>query len=147
VDTLPPPSPHPLLGYAPLTKGSFFPDARLTAQTAHTAVVGDPFVAHRRHDAHSEPSPHELPVEQLPPPPLDPPAGYALPTLGPLFPEAPPHHVPASRGRTHPYGPPPAVTGHSPFHGGPPPPLPSLAGIPLLLSAVVTPPVATVAQP
>jgi hypothetical protein len=36
-------------------------------------------------------------VEHLPPPPPYPPAGYALSTLGPLFPESPPHHVPTSR--------------------------------------------------
>jgi hypothetical protein len=77
------------LGYAPPTHGPLFPDARLDAQPAHDAAtaavaVGDPHVAHRRHDAHSEPSPHDLPVEQLPPPPLYPPAGYALPILGPF---------------------------------------------------------------
>jgi hypothetical protein len=61
----------------------------MDAQTAHAAataatVVRDPPLAHRRHDAHSEPSPHELPVEQLPPPPPYLPAGYALSTLGPF---------------------------------------------------------------
>jgi hypothetical protein len=62
--------PDPLLGYA-----------RLDAQTAvAAAAVAAPFgdipIAHRRHDAHSAPSPHELPVEQLRAPPPYPPAGY-----------------------------------------------------------------------
>jgi hypothetical protein len=42
-------------------------------------------------------------VDLLQPPPPYPPAGHALPTLGPLFPKAPPHHVPppvATRIRT-----------------------------------------------
>jgi hypothetical protein len=68
-------------------------DARLKAQMAHAALavathVGDPHVAQRRHDAPREPSRLELLVEQLPPPPPYPLAGYALPNLGPLFPEA-----------------------------------------------------------
>jgi hypothetical protein len=85
------------------------------------ARVADPHVTQRRHDAYREPSRHEQPVELLPPLPPYPSVGYAVPTIGPLFPEAPPHHVPASRDHTHPYGPPPLVTGHSPLPGGPPP--------------------------
>jgi hypothetical protein len=101
-------------------------NARLDAQTANTAgtvatLVGDTPVAQRRRDAPREPSHHELPVEQLPAPPQYPPAGYALPHLGPLFAEAPPHHVSTSRGHPHPYGLPTATTNHSPSPGGPPP--------------------------
>jgi hypothetical protein len=49
-------------------------NARMDARTAHAlaavaVAIGATLVAHRRHDAHSEPSPHELHVEQLPPPP------------------------------------------------------------------------------
>jgi hypothetical protein len=93
---------EPLLGYA-----------RQAAQTAvAAAAAAAPFgaipVARRRHDAHSAPSPHELPVEQLPPPPPYPPAGYALTTLGPFVSEAPPHNVPTPRGHPHPYGLPPS---------------------------------------
>jgi hypothetical protein len=43
VDTLPPPPPHPRLGYAPPTQGPLFPDARLTLLLAtpmsHTVVT------------------------------------------------------------------------------------------------------------
>jgi hypothetical protein len=104
-------------------------NARLDARTAHAAVAvatlaGDPHVAHRRHDAHGESLPHELPVEQLPPPPPYPPARHALLTLGPFFSEAPPHNVPTPRGHPHPYGPPLAVAGHSLSPGGLPPPFP-----------------------
>jgi hypothetical protein len=110
------------LGYASHTHGPRFPDARLDAQMAHAAaavaaVVGDPPLAHRRHDALGEPSPHELPVERLPPPPPYPPGGYVLPTHGPLFPEAQPHHAPASRGPPPPFpgrhSPPPQRGGHT----------------------------------
>jgi hypothetical protein len=53
----------PLLGYAR-------PDAETAvAAAAAASLIGDIPVAHCRHDAHSEPSPHEMPVEQLPPPP------------------------------------------------------------------------------
>ena len=102
-------------------------NARMDAQAANVApvvacTVADPLVTQRRHDAHREPSRHGQPVDLLPPLPHTPLHVYALPTHGPLFSEAPPHHVPTSRGHTHPHGPPIAVRGHSPLPGGPPPP-------------------------
>jgi hypothetical protein len=82
-------------------------NARFDAQTANhvlaaTFIVADPTVTHRLHDAPREPPRHEQPVELRPPPSPYPPDGYAPPTNGPLFPEAPPHHVPTSRGHPHP---------------------------------------------
>jgi hypothetical protein len=123
--------------------------ARLDAQTANAAAaaatpVADPLVAQRRHDAHHDPPRHEQ-SEDLPPPLPYPAAGYAHPTHGPLFPEAPPYRAPISRGHPHRTARrlryPPAL----PF------PvdrlLPSLADFPLPPSVVLTPAVAAVAPP
>jgi hypothetical protein len=103
-------------------------NAHLDAHTANVAaaaasIVADPTIAQRRHDAHCEP-PRQKQPEDLPPPPPYPHAGYAPPTHGPLFPEAPLYRAPTSRGHPRPYGPPTAMPVHSPFHGGPPPPFP-----------------------
>jgi hypothetical protein len=43
-------------------------------------------------------------MDLRPPLPPYPPAGYALPSHGHLFPEATPPHVPVSRGHQHTYG-------------------------------------------
>jgi hypothetical protein len=72
-DSLDPNSQHKSLAHVPDTLALVreqlpLINARLDAQTANVAAAvaaanGDPHDAQRRHDAHREPSRHELPVE------------------------------------------------------------------------------------